>query len=116
MQVSKLGSLTVRIEFEDPFREDTIMTFNPLLLTLWAALAAAFYALLLYRGQITRYEDDQLFLNEELNLHEQERQRKILRRVRQIAPAVRIAGGAAGILTAVVVGMYVFNAWVIIQN
>ncbi len=92
------------------------MTVHPLLLTLWAVLAAAFFALLLYRGQLTRYEDDQLFLNDDLNLNEQERQSRIVRRVRQIEPALRLAGGAAGVLTATVVGMYVFNAWLTIQN
>jgi len=92
------------------------MTFNPLLLTLWAVLAVTFYALLLYRGQLTRYEDDQLFLNEEANRNEQKLQSKILRRVRQIEPAVRLAGGAAGVVTALVVGMYVFNACMILVN
>lgn len=92
------------------------MTFHPLLLTLWAALAATFYGLLLYRGQLTRYEGEQLFLNEEANQNEQKLQSRILNKIRQIQPALRFAGGAAGVVTALVVGMYVFNAWMILQN
>lgn len=93
-----------------------MMHFNPLLLILWAVLAAAFYALLLYRGQITRYEDEHLYLNEEVTPHGQELQSRITRRVRQIEPAVRLLGSAAGIITACVVGMYVFNALLILQR
>ena len=92
------------------------MTIHPLLLALWAVLAAAFLGLLMYRGQLTRYEDDQLFLNDEGNSTEREQQTQIVRRVKQIEPLVRIAGGAAGLITACIVGMYVFDAWQRIQQ
>ncbi len=91
------------------------MTIHPLLLTLWGALAAAFLGLLMYRGQLERYEDDQLFLNDQIHHKEQEQQTRIVRRVRQIQPLVRLAGGAAGLVTAGIVGMYVYNAWLHIQ-
>ena len=58
------------------------MTPNPILLFVWAALAICFFALLMYRGQLTRYEDEQLFLNEDTNRVEQEQQTQIVRRVR----------------------------------
>ena len=83
------------------------MTFNPILLFVWAALAVCFFGLLMYRGQLTRYEEDQLFLNDEINRSEQEEQTRIVRRVRRIEPFVRLAGGAAGLVTAGIVGMYV---------
>lgn len=86
------------------------MTIHPVLLTIWAVLAAAFFALLLYRGQLSRYEDDQIFLNTESQAHE-EQHSQIVRRVRQIQPLVRIFGGAAGLVTAGVVGIYVWQAW-----
>jgi hypothetical protein len=83
---------------------------NPILLTVWAILAACFGALLLYRGQLTRYEEEQLFLNDEV--HQNERvQRAIVRKVKLLGPAVRVLGGAAGICTACVIGIYVWNAW-----
>jgi predicted membrane-bound spermidine synthase len=91
------------------------MAPNPILLIIWAALAVCFIALLMYRGQLTRYEDDQLFLNEEINLSEQEQQKEIVTRVAKLEPLVRIFGGAAGIATVCVVGMYVYDAWQRIQ-
>jgi hypothetical protein len=63
-----------------------MMTVNPILLTIWAALAVCFIGLLMYRGQLTRYEDDQLFLNDDANSSEKELQTKIVQRVNRIEP------------------------------
>ncbi len=87
------------------------MTPNAILIAVWAALALCFLALLIYRGQLTRYEDEQLFLNEEVNTHEQQEQQEIVRRVNRLTPLVNLFGGAAGLLTASVIGIYVWNAW-----
>jgi hypothetical protein len=91
------------------------MTPNPIILSIWAVLAVCFIGLLMYRGQLTRYEDDQLFLNEDANTTEQQQQREIVTRVNKIEPFVRIFGGAAGLATACIVGMYVYDAWRRIQ-
>ena len=88
---------------------------NPILLFVWAALAAAFVALLIYRGQLTRYEDDQLFLNDGLKQNQQAQQTAIVRKVQKMSPIVRALGGAAGLATACVVGLYVWDAWQRIQ-
>jgi hypothetical protein len=69
------------------------MSISPILLGVWAALAACFLALLVYRGQLTRYEDEQLFLNEDVN----------------------VFGGAAGLATASIVGIYAWKAWQLMQ-
>ena len=84
---------------------------NPILMVVWAVLAASFMGLLVYRGQLTRYEDDQLFLNDENNQVEHERQTQIVRKVEKMQPLVRLLGGAAGLVTASVVGIYVWDAW-----
>ena len=91
------------------------MHYNPILLFVWAALATCFLALLIYRGQLTRYEDEQLFLNGEDEHYPQQRQTNIVRKVRQIEPVLRAFGGAAGLVTASVVGIYVWDAWQRIQ-
>ena len=91
------------------------MSPNPVLLFVWAALAACFFGLLMYRGQLTRYEDEQLFLNDDAKLNEKERQTRIVSRVNRIEPFVRVLGGAAGLVTASVVGMYVYDAWLRIR-
>ena len=91
------------------------MQLHPALLVIWAVLAACFMGLLIYRGQLTRYEDEQLFLNEESDSNAHQQQTDIVRRVTRIEPLVRACGGAVGLMTASVVGIYVYNAWKVIQ-
>ena len=81
----------------------------PTLLIVWASLVACFVGLLTYRGQLTRYEDDQLFLAEN-NPDGQRQQYDIVRRVNQVQPFVRIFGAAAGLMTAGIVGIWVADA------
>jgi len=88
---------------------------NPLLLIVWAALTICFLALLVYRGQLTRYEDEQLFLNDSIHNNERELQTTIVRKIHKIQPVVRLVGGAAGLVTVCAVGIYVWNAWKQIQ-
>ncbi len=81
----------------------------PTLLIIWATLVACFVGLLTYRGQLTRYEDDQLFLAEN-NPDGERQQYDIVRWVNQVQPFVRLFGGAAGVLTAGIVGIWVADA------
>jgi predicted membrane-bound spermidine synthase len=85
------------------------------LLIVWAALTICFLALLVYRGQLTRYEDEQLFLNDSIHNNERELQTTIVRKIHKIQPVVRLVGGAAGLVTVCAVGIYVWNAWKQIQ-
>jgi len=86
------------------------MHLIPILLIVWAAVAACFLALLAYRGQLTRYEEDQLFLTE-TESNEQREQSEIVRKCNQIAPWVRIFGVAATVMTAGIVGIWTYDAW-----
>lgn len=87
------------------------MNIHPLLLTVWGILAACFAALLMYRGQLTRYEDEQLFLSDEASLNAKRQQTEIVRKVNKLEPLVRVFGGAAGLMTACVIGLYAYQAW-----
>ncbi len=90
---------------------------NPILMVVWAILAASFMGLLVYRGQLTRYEDDQLFLNDDQALaaeHERE-QTQLVQKINKLKPVLTALGGAAGLVTASVVGIYVWDAWQRIQ-
>jgi hypothetical protein len=87
------------------------MTLNPILLSIWIVLALCLLGLLMYRGQLTRYEEDQLFLNESADSNEAKQQSEIIRRVNRIQPFIRICGGAAGLATASIVGLYIYDAW-----
>jgi hypothetical protein len=88
---------------------------NPIILTVWAVLVACFLALLVYRGQLSRYEEDQLFLNDEV-LPQEEFHSQILRKIKRVEPLVKIFGGAAGLATAFAVGLYVWDAWQKLQS
>lgn len=87
------------------------MSLNPILLAVWAVLAICFVGLLMYRGQLTRYEDEQLFLSDAANKNEMEQQTQLVRKVKKLEPLVRLFGGAAGLVTASVIGIYVWDAW-----
>jgi hypothetical protein len=83
---------------------------NTILLIVWAVLIVCFLALLVYRGQLSRYEEEQLFLGDEVS-QEQELQQAIVRKLQKLDPIVKIVGGAAGLATVCGVGMYVWDAW-----
>ena len=86
-----------------------------ILLVVWAVLIVCFLALLVYRGQLARYEEEQLFLGDEVS-QEQEQQEALVRRLQKIDPIVKIVGGAAGLATAGAVGVYVWDAWQRLQS
>ena len=86
------------------------MSVIPVMLIVWAVIAACFLALLAYRGQLTRYEEDQLFLNE-AESNEQREQSEIVRKVNKIQPFVRILGVATAAMTAGIVGVFTYDAW-----
>lgn len=86
------------------------MSYLPVLLIVWAAIAACFLALLAYRGQLTRYEEDQLFLNDSQSNDRQE-QTEIIRKVNKIRPMVNLFGYAAALMTIGIVGLFTYDAW-----
>jgi hypothetical protein len=88
----------------------TAMDAIPFLLVVWAAIAACFLGLLAYKGQLTRYEEDQLFLTENVT-HEQQLQSEIVRKVTKIQPFVRIFGVASAVMTAGIIGIFTYDAW-----
>ena len=90
------------------------MTISPILIYLWGALFFTFAALLVYRGQLTRYEDEQLFLEDDDKLTVQknkQQKEQILLQLNRIKPVLGTLGVAAAMVTTTVVGMYVYNAW-----
>jgi hypothetical protein len=80
---------------------------------LWIAEAAVlvcFLALLAYRAQVTRYEEEQLFLSDESGQHERAAQAAIVQKVDKVGPLVRVFGGATALLTVTIIGLYVWDA------
>ena len=86
------------------------MSHLPVMLIVWGAIAACFLILLAYRGQLTRYEEDQLFLTE-TESNEQREQSEIVRKVNKIRPIVTLFGYAAALMTIGIVGLFTYDAW-----
>jgi hypothetical protein len=85
------------------------MSAMPVLWIVWAGVAAIMLILIGYRGTLTRYEEDQMFLDDAAN-HQQQEQNAILLKVQKIQPYVRVSIVATSFLTACIVGIYVWDA------
>lgn len=78
----------------------------------WGVVAAVLLVVLGYRGTLTRYEEDQIFLDESGSMEAQE-QGEIQRKLEKVRPFLVTTVWAIGVLTVVILGMYVRVA---IQN
>jgi hypothetical protein len=85
------------------------MSYMPILWIVWAGVTAILLVLLAYRGTLTRYEEDQIFLDSACN-HQEKEQSEIVAKVKKIQPFVRVATGATCVLSAGILGMYVWDA------
>jgi hypothetical protein len=85
------------------------MHFVPILWIVWAVFAAILLSLLLYRGTITRYEDDQLFLDD-ISDRQQKENDAIIAKLAKIQPFLKVFTGVTSILTAAIIGLYAWDA------
>jgi hypothetical protein len=85
------------------------MSIMTVLWIVWAGVTTILLVLLAYRGTITRYEEDQIFLDPASG-HQQQEQNLIVQRVNRITPFVRIMTGATCVLSATIIGVYVWDA------
>ena len=89
---------------------DSAINAIPAMLTIWAAVTACFVAILTYRGQLTRYEQERLFLTN-INPDGERQQSEIVQRINQIQPYVRILGAATTLITVSIVAIWTLDAW-----
>jgi hypothetical protein len=75
----------------------------------WAVFAVCLLSLLLYRGTITRYEDDQLFLDD-ISARQHQENDAIIRKLDKIQPYLKVFTGVTSVLTAAIVGIYAWDA------
>ena len=85
------------------------MTVMPILWIVWGVVAGVLLIMLGYRGTLTRYEEDQIFLDEATSMQSQE-QTDIQRKLEKIRPYLVIMLWAVGALTLVILGMYIRDA------
>jgi hypothetical protein len=85
------------------------MSAMPVLWIVWAGVAAIMLILLGYRGTLTRYEEDQIFLGD-CDEHQKNEQTVLLAKVAKIQPYVRAAIAATCVMSACIIGIYVWDA------
>ncbi|MGA8939459.1 MAG: hypothetical protein WB439_09870 [Acidobacteriaceae bacterium] len=85
------------------------MTVMPVLWIVWGVVAAVLLVLLGYRGTLTRYEEDQIFLDEAGSIEAQQ-QSDIQRKLQKIRPFLVTTFWVIGALTVVILGMYIRDA------
>jgi hypothetical protein len=85
------------------------MNYIPMLWIAWGVFAAILLSLLLYRGTITRYEDDQLFLDD-ISERQHKENDAILRKLAKIQPFLKVFTGVTSALTAAIIGIYAWDA------
>jgi hypothetical protein len=82
-------------------------TFS-ILLTIWGVLALAFVLLMVYRGNLTQHETDQLFLNDEEGTSSSHKENDdVIRRVNAIQPICTGVGGLTAVMTLAIAGMWI---------
>jgi hypothetical protein len=91
------------------------LSVNPILLATWTTLALCCLGLLLYRAHLDRYETEQLFLSEASVEKQQADKQRVAKRIARVMPAYRTIASAMVLMTAGVVGIYVWEAWQTIQ-
>ena len=87
----------------------SMMGYMPVVWIAWAAIVTILLVLLVYRSNLTRYEEDQIFLDD-CAAHQKKEQEDILVKVNKIQPAIRVITGATYLLTVGIIGVYVWDA------
>jgi hypothetical protein len=82
------------------------MTFVPVMWTVWAAIVVVTAALYIYRSNLTRDEEDQIFLDDSFE-HEKAEQAAIVAKAQKIEPLLKVAQWLVVAMTAVVLIYYV---------
>jgi len=89
-----------------------MMNALPVLIVVWAVVTGLFLALLAYNATITRYEENQLFLDDaSASVNEQQQQSSIVRKVQKTMPYVRVLGSLSAIFTVLIVAIYTWDCW-----
>jgi hypothetical protein len=83
----------------------------PILTLLWGAAVIGFIAVMIYRATLTQHETDQLFLGDDsahVSMNHKEHD-EIVARVDKLRPYYQGLGGAAVLMTVLVVGVYIIQ-------
>ncbi|HEX3661500.1 MAG TPA: hypothetical protein VHU89_08705 [Acidobacteriaceae bacterium] len=87
----------------------SIMGYMPVVWVVWAGVITFLLVLIAYRSNLTRYEEDQIFLDES-GSHQKKEQEELLVRVNKVQPLIHVVTGVTCVLTAGILGVYVWDA------
>jgi hypothetical protein len=94
------------VTFQTP--EVAIMSFVPMMWTVWAVFAVALAGLHFYKSRLERDEDDQIFLDDSFD-HMKNAQAALVARVQKVEPIERVALWLSVVATLFVVGYYLMD-------
>jgi len=86
------------------------MTFLPIMLAVWGVTILFMTIMLLYRSRLSRYEEDQLFLDDSFN-EQKSAQAAIAARVEKVQPMVKGSELIAGAATLFVIGYFLIDMY-----
>ncbi len=84
------------------------MTLAPVLWVVWSVMVLFTAALYIYRSNLTKDEEDQIFLDDSFE-HEKNAQAAIVAKVNKVQPLLRVALWLVGAATLMVVGYYIVD-------
>jgi hypothetical protein len=84
------------------------MTLAPVLWVVWSVMVLFTAALYIYRSNLTKDEEDQIFLDDSFE-HEKNAQAAIIAKVNKVQPLLRVALWLVGAATLMVVGYYIVD-------
>lgn len=82
------------------------MTFVPMMWSVWSALVVVMAGLYVYRSNLTRDEEDQIFLDDSFE-HERTAQAAIVAKVSKLEPLLKVAQWMVAAMTVIVLAYYV---------
>ena len=91
-----------------------MMNALPVLIIIWAVFTGLFLALLAYNGTISRYEENQLFLDD-MNVNEKQ-QSSIMNKINRVMPFIRATGTVSAVMALLIITIYTVDSWHKIQQ
>lgn len=86
------------------------MTIVPVMWSVWGIVVLFTAAIYLYRSNLTKDEEDQIFLDDSFD-HEKNAQAAIIAKVNKIQPLLHVALWLVAITTLFVVGYYIVDVF-----
>jgi hypothetical protein len=92
-----------------------MMNALPAMIVVWAVFTGMFLSLLAYNATLTRYEENQLFLDDN-NGGEKQAQTAIVRKIQKMTPYIRTLGSLSALMTVMIISVVTWDAWLKIQQ